>query len=338
MRNLLPLKPWFLEKKRDLPWRTRRDPYATWIAEVMLQQTVAQVVVPYFTRWLHSFPDIESLANASKEEVMKLWEGLGYYSRARNLMKGAQYVMEHFGGELPAARDLLLTIPGIGPYTSAAIAAFAFGERIAAVDANVARFVSRFEELDSPRLLEESATRLLPDNEPWIIAEAMIEMGATICRKKPDCPSCPVQSTCKAFASQRQHELPLPTKRAATTYLEKTILIPHYRDKFLLKNPKPHGVMADLWEFPEAPLICDYEESLPLTIQKHSFTRFVVTLKPALLFLANPFDQTGYSWYSLEEMSKLAFSSGHRRILKDLHDHFTHRNFTWMGRAGDSHL
>ena len=338
MRNLLPLQPWFLEKKRDLPWRTRRDPYATWIAEVMLQQTVAQVVVPYFTRWLEHLPDIESLAKASKEEVMKLWEGLGYYSRARNLLKGAQYVMAHFGGELPKTRDLLLTIPGIGPYTSAAIAAFAFGQKVAAVDANVARFISRFEEIEDKVLLEESATSLLPDHEPWITAEAMIEMGATICRKKPDCPSCPVQSACKAFASHRQYELPLPTKRAATTYLEKSILIPYHQSKFLLKNPHTRGVMADLWEFPEAPLTCTYEESLSLAPQKHSFTRFVVTLNPTVLFLVNPFDQTGYSWYSLEDMEGLAFSSGHRRILRDLYDHFTHRSLARMGRARDPHL
>lgn len=339
MSKLHLLKQWFLKEKRDLPWRRARDPYATWIAEVMLQQTVASVVIPYFLRWMKELPDIESLATAPKEKVLKLWEGLGYYSRARNLMKGALYVKEHFQGRLPSDRVLLQTIPGIGPYTSAAIAAFSFGHKIAAVDANVARFISRFLALEDKSLFEQAATELLPDEAPEIVAEAMIEMGATICRKKPDCLTCPVQSSCKAFEQKRQHELPLPTKRTAITHLEKIVAVIFYKGKFLLKNPGEKGVMADLWEFP-TDIIQNISVDYPLRVQKHTFTRFCVTLKPYLIQAddAISFPQRGYSWYSIEEMRHLAFSAGHKRILKELDDNFTHGSLAWMGRSRDTNL
>lgn len=281
----------------------------------MLQQTVASVVTGYFTRWLAAFPTLEALAEAPKDKVLKLWEGLGYYSRARNLLKGAQYVRDHFGGELPSDPLLLKTIPGIGDYTAAAIAAFAFHQKIAAIDANVNRFVSRYLAITDKKEIQEGAHKLLPDKEPWITAEAMIEIGATICRKKPDCLACPVQSSCEAFRQNRQHELPLLTKKAATTYLEKNVVITYAAGKFLLKNPAKSGVMADLWEFPSGDVP---EDAFPLTQQKHCYTRYSVTLRPFLKKIINPFDLDDHSWYSLEEMQALAFSSGHRRILKEL--------------------
>ncbi|MEI6531649.1 MAG: A/G-specific adenine glycosylase [Chlamydiota bacterium] len=320
------LNDWFLKHKRDLPWRKKRDPYATWIAEVMLQQTGVLVVIPYFERWMKALPDIHSLAAAPKETVLKLWEGLGYYSRARNLLKGAIYIVEKFQGNIPSDRDLLQTIPGIGPYTSAAIATFSFGQKIAAVDANVARFISRFLALEDKSLFEQEATKLLPDKDPWIVAEAMIEMGATICRKKPDCLACPVQKSCLAFLQNRQYELPLPTKRAATTYLEKTVIIICFKDHFLLKNPEEKGVMADLWEFPTD---IAYPECIRhnLPIQKHSFTRYSVTLTPYLIFPENInfLEQRGFSWYSIEQMKNLTFSAGHKRILNELENYLKNR-------------
>lgn len=305
----------------------------------MLQQTVAKVVIPYFERWMVALPDLSSLANASKEEVFKLWEGLGYYSRARNLMKGACYVMTHFDGQLPRERHLLQTIPGIGPYTSAAISAFSFGQKIAAVDANVARFISRYLALEDKTLLESAATELLPDEAPALVAEAMIEIGATICRKKPDCLNCPVQSSCKAFAEQRQHELPVAIKRAAITYLEKRVFILYHEGRFLLKEPSSTGVMADLFEFP-TDLSLSLDEAASLTPQKHSFTRYQATLYPFFLAIkdVNSCPQRGFSWYSLTEMQKLTFSAGHKRILKELNDHFAYGSLPWVGGPRNTHI
>ncbi len=316
------LSDWFLKNKRALPWREKRDPYATWIAEVMLQQTGALVVIPYFERWMKALPDIESLAAAPKETVLKLWEGLGYYSRARNLLKGAAYIIENFQGKIPSDRALLQTIPGIGPYTSAAIAAFSFGLRIAAVDANVNRFISRFLTLENKALVEQEATKLLPDKDPSIVAEAMIEMGATICRKKPNCLECPVQKSCLAFLQKRQYELPLTSKRVAITYLKKTVTIVCFKDQFMLKNPEKEGIMADLWEFP-SDFFHTEEIRYKLPIQKHSFTRYCVTLTPQLIFpeVIDFIDEREFSWYSLEKMKNLTFSAGHKRILKDLNDY-----------------
>lgn len=333
------LKNWFLKEKRELPWRKKRDPYATWVAEVMLQQTVASVVVPYFLRWMEELPTLEALASAPKEKVFKLWEGLGYYSRVRNLMKGAAFVLEKWGGKIPSDRSLLQTIPGIGPYTSAAIATFCFQQKVAAVDANVARFIARFLALEDKALYEKEATRLLPDQDPHIVAEALIEMGATVCRKKPDCQSCPVKHLCIAYAQNRQYELPLSAKRPSITHLEKTVAIIFHKGKFLVKNPESKGVMADLWEFPSDPSFY-FNKSQPLSIQKHTFTRFSVTLKPYFMNAddVNSFPQTGFSWYSIEELKSLTFSAGHKRILKELDDYFAHGSLTWLGRTRDSDL
>ena len=189
---------WFLQSQRSFPWREDRSPYSVWISEVMLQQTQARVVIDYYQRWMKKFPDIEHLARAPLEEVIKQWEGLGYYVRARNLHKAAQYLVEHHQGIFPSSRELLEKIPGIGPYTVGAILSFAFHQKAAAVDGNVIRVLTRLfamqEEVQtqsSKKWLWKCAENLLPEKEPWILVEGLIELGATVCTLKPKCSQCP---------------------------------------------------------------------------------------------------------------------------------------------------
>lgn len=334
------LKEWFLKNRRPLPWRASKDPYAIWISEVMLQQTTAAAVIPYFERWMRELPTVESLAEAAPEKVMKLWEGLGYYSRARNLMKAASLIQEQ-GGELPKEPELLKKLPGIGDYTSSAIAAFAFQKKVAAIDGNVLRFLSRFLALEddiadqaTKRKFQIEANRLLPDKEPWLVAEAMIELGATVCRKKPDCLGCPVRTNCLAFKEEKQYSLPFSSKKQLLTLLDRTVIIVRWGDQFLLKEPSSKGLMADLWEFPyyegKEPSFAnilsvvpgltaaDWQNKKPLASQKQYFTRFAVTLYPLLFSPLNSFSQSGLSWYSIAETEKKTFSSGHRRIMEGL--------------------
>ncbi len=279
----------------------------------MLQQTRASVVTAYFERWMKALPRLEDLAAAREGTVIKLWEGLGYYSRARNLMRAAQEMLTRFG-EVPRGVAELESLPGIGPYTARAIAAFAFHQRTAAVDGNVARFVSRLGAID--RGIQEYADSLLPEEKPWIVAEAMIEMGATICGKKPLCGQCPVQAHCRAYAEDRVEEFPPLAKRSATIVLEKRVAVCRHGDHWLVKNPPQKGLMAGLHEFPEK--IRLRRKGKELAVQTHSYTKYRVTLRPYLVEVDQRFEQEECSWKSREEIAALAFSAGHKRIWESL--------------------
>jgi A/G-specific adenine glycosylase len=208
------LNSWFLENRRELPWRIDPTPYRVWISEVMLQQTRASVVIPYFERWMTLFPDVAALAAAPIERVIKTWEGLGYYSRARNLHRGAQQMVESFGGEVPSDREALMSIKGLGPYTIGAILSFGFQKRAAAVDGNVTRVLARYFSIEEnvgrqsvKRLIGEKAEAILDEREPWVTAEALIELGATVCTPKPFCELCPLQKSC--LGKDKAESLPI---------------------------------------------------------------------------------------------------------------------------------
>ena len=186
MLDFYPLKKWFLIEQRDLPWRKINDPYAIWISEIMLQQTQVAVVIPYYLKWMQRFPTIQALAEAESDEVIKMWEGLGYYSRARNLHAGARYLIEFFGGILPNNESDLAKIKGLGPYTIGALLSFAFHQKKAAVDGNVMRVMARCYELDddiakskTQKKIRHLVEEILPEDESWIVNEALIELGAT---------------------------------------------------------------------------------------------------------------------------------------------------------------
>lgn len=336
------LRLWFQSQARDLPWRENPTPYAVWVSEIMLQQTQASVVTPYFIRWMQRFPTIESLAQAPIEHVLKEWEGLGYYSRARFLHEGAQYVVAQCGGVLPHTAEELQKIKGLGSYTVGAILSFAFHQRKAAVDGNVLRVMSRLLAIDEDiskqktvKKIADLTESLLPNHEPWVISEALIELGATVCSKVPKCQMCPLKEDCIAYKKGMTDKLPVRAQRAASTKLFRTVLVVEYQGAFMVSKGKKGKIMADLYEFPyvESEISKDQVETLLLKeftvdgkwIQElpsvsHSFTRFQAYLTPHHIQASSIKDLPNYEWLTIPELDQKAFSSGHRRIYANIKD------------------
>lgn len=256
------LERWFLQFKRDFPWRQTKDPYCIWVSEIMLQQTKASVVVDYYKRFLTLFPNIQALAEADEDAVLKAWEGLGYYSRARNLQKGAKYICEHFSGNFPKNYQDILTVPGIGSYTAGAISSFAFNLDQPAVDGNVVRVFSR--------VLSQSWDRTNPKDrkklEFWIresifqnqhtsaaiFNESCIELGALICTpKNPNCLNCPISSICQSFQNNTTEYYPLVKKKKELPQEHYSVLIFETIQKhYIVHKRNTEGLLANLWEFP----------------------------------------------------------------------------------------
>lgn len=338
------LKNWFLQNKRELPWRYNPTPYGVWISEVMLQQTQVSVVTPYFLRWMELFPTVHDLAESSEEGVLKAWEGLGYYSRVKNLHQGAKKVVLDFQGKIPDNQKDLTTIKGLGSYTVAAILAFAFKQRSVPIDSNVARVICRYfqieipvESIEAKKLIEDKIHAFLPEKKPWVISEALIELGALICMKKPKCMLCPLRKGCLAFRHQNQDSLPKKKARAPTIYLNKHVGVIFFQDKVLLDKGGQKGrVLSDLFEFPSiegpsdfsmhvAKELLENKYSLklkaiaPLPRERQSYTRYQVSLFP-YLFSCEQVDEGNLSlaWKKREDLFLLTFSSGHKRIMKAL--------------------
>lgn len=342
--KLHPLKEWFLETKRDLPWRQDPSPYRVWISEVMLQQTQVAVVISYFERWMRRFPTIESLAQSSLDEVLKMWEGLGYYSRARSLHEGAKTIISKYNGELPKTAQDLETIKGLGPYTIGAILSFAYRQKSVAVDGNVMRVLSRlflFEEdiskIASRRTIENLARELIDEEkEHWIVNESLIELGATVCTKAPKCHLCPLQSQCLAYSQGKEHDLPKKTKKTTYENLYRAVAVICHKDNLLVTRGKKGEIMRDLYEFPffetdefgmeDVELKECFETKWKLSIfstrslsqVEHSFTKYRVKLFPHIFEIKKKVDVNDYEWRSVKELQKLPFSSGHLRIFKQI--------------------
>lgn len=341
----LRLKKWFCAERRDLPWREDVDPYGVWVSEVMLQQTQVAVVIPYYHHWMALFPTIRHLAEASLDEVIKAWEGLGYYSRARHLHEAARYLVDHFDGHLPKEEAELKKIKGLGPYTIGAILSFAFHQKKAAVDGNVIRVLTRYfgfeEDIGKQSVvnrLRALVQELLPDEEPWVCGEALIELGATICQRKARCPNCPLKDGCRGFQNGMVDRLPVKSSKIVIENLYRSVAVVQSGSSYLVKRGKKGKVMSDLYEFPyfdlggatfcEVKLKQELESSYALKVSQkqvlpevsHGFTRFNVRLYPVLYSCkeARPVDIEGLDWISKEALKKLAFSSGHRRIFQQL--------------------
>ena len=324
MLDLQPLSAWFRREKRDLPWRIAPTPYAVWVSEVMLQQTQVKTVIPYFLRWMEQFPTVRDLAEAPLEAVIKAWEGLGYYSRARNLHEGAKTCLRHYRGQLP--KEHLDQIKGIGPYTKGAILSFAFHEKAAAIDGNVRRVLSRLLARDpSSEEMEKILLDALPDHKPWESMEALIELGATLCMKKPTCSLCPLRHQCRAYSRGEVDLFPQKKKTVAVTKIVRHALILKAEEHLLLKKIEAGQIMAGLWEFP-------YFESTfpkhfnglslhtakPLSPVTHTFTRYKATLFAYLMETPKIFPVETCLWVPLKDVEELPFSSGHRRLLWQL--------------------
>ena len=257
-----PLLAWYDLNGRTLPWRSVVTPYRTWISEIMLQQTRVGAVIPYFVRFMDELPDAAALAAVSEERLFKLWEGLGYYSRARNLQKAAKLVVSDFGGALPQTYSTLLTLPGIGAYTAAAIASINFGEPVAAVDGNLLRVAARVsgcgdDIMDAKvrRRFTERLNAAIDPERPGAYNQAMMDLGATVCLPNgaPKCEICPARAMCEAYKNGLTEVLPVRARKKARRVEERTVLLLFQNGRVALRKRADTGLLAGLWEFPNVP-------------------------------------------------------------------------------------
>ncbi len=314
------LLDWFAAAKRDLPWRRTGDPYRIWLSEIMLQQTRVAAAEPYYHRFLERFPAIETLAAAGEEQVLTMWAGLGYYSRARNLQKAAKEVSAQ--GAFPATYDGIRALPGVGGYTAAAVASIAFGLPHASVDGNVLRVLARVscEPGDigagpTRARLQSLAQELLDPAHPGDFNQAMMELGATICvPKEPRCGSCPVEHWCQARCQARQNELPVKLGKKRHLEIQATLLIIERRDSILLwQRPPEASRMAGFWELPEAGQLPQARVGRELGIIRHTITFHNYTFRVCQASIRR--SPRGYEWMSRMELAKVPASTVLRKAL-----------------------
>lgn len=347
------LLDWFAANARDLPWRRSLDPYHVWLSEIMLQQTQMERGVAYFQRFVARFPSIAALDAASEDEVFKLWEGLGYYSRARNLRRAARRVMTEHGGVFPRDIAAIRALPGVGPYTAGAIASVAFDAAVPAVDANVVRVFARLFDIDAPvaspavrRGIDAAAERLLDRDHPRAFNQALMELGALVCRpRRPDCPACPLASLCLARAHGAQDARPVlkPAPEIIRVDMACGVLACHGR--IFIQKRRKNDVWPGLWEFPggvmepgETPqgtLVREYMEETALAVAvgpaigvlRTSYTRYRITLRGFFCAAAPGVDPTTdhrlneadeARFVAPGELADYAFPSGHARLVTKL--------------------
>jgi A/G-specific adenine glycosylase len=338
------LLSWYRINHRKLPWREHPHPYAVWVSEIMLQQTRVETVIPYFNRWMARFPTIKSLAAASQREVLALWEGLGYYSRARNTHLAAQIIMEELNGRLPADAAALEGLPGIGRYTAAAIASIAFGHDIAALDGNVRRVYARLFDVEdmlgspaSEKRFRELATAYLPSGHAGDYNQALMDLGATVCTPKtPHCDRCPLAELCLANARGLQADRPVrKPKQAVPHHLVTAAVIRRGGDVLIAQRPQD-GLLGGLWEFPGGKveqgedlvtgLRREIREELDVEIEiigslgvyEHAYTHFRVTLHAFGCRLANgkpsPIAAVDLRWIAPGELGTFPMGKIDRQI------------------------
>ena len=344
------LLDWFAAHQRPLPWRKTYEPYHVWISEIRGQQTQMERVAVYFERWIALFPDITTVATASEQAILKAWEGLGYYSRAHNIQRAARQILATGNSEIPANHSQLLALPGIGPYTAAAILSIAFNQPYPLLDANVERLFARLADIDSPlkqgptkKRLAGMAAALLHQENPRSFNQGLMELGALICTpKKPACAICPVQAHCQALRADTVDLRPLPAARQQRIDIVMACGIIRRGPHFFIQQRLLDDIWGGLWEFPGGRL---QEEELPIqaaareieeetgwrvtdltpfTTVVHHFTRYRVTLHSFFCTLPAPLAEpvltaaSQYAWVSLAQLSEFPFPAGHRQLVQAL--------------------
>ncbi len=346
VRKALPV--WFDSHARRMPWRENRSAYRVWISEIMLQQTRVETVGDYFCRFIQRFPDVQSLARAPLEDVLKGWEGLGYYSRARNLHAAAKIIAGKHDGHLPSCREALLKLPGIGPYTAGAIASIAFGADEPVLDGNVKRVVCRvFAIAEDPRRPETQkklwklAGRMLPAGGAGDFNEALMDLGATICTPSaPGCEHCPVRCVCKAFSQGRQGSLPVKAPKKTIPHRDIAAALIRRRGKMLIDRRKPQGLLGGLWELPggkvepgETPaqaVVREVKEEVGLEVEvlehltsvDHAYSHFRITLHvyvcKALRGRARAIEPDAVKWIRPCQLEQYAFPAANHKVFDAL--------------------
>jgi A/G-specific adenine glycosylase len=335
-----------------LPWRRTHDPYAIWVSEIMLQQTQVKTVLPFWERWIRELPTIEAAAHASSEKIHKLWEGLGYYTRARNLQKAAQIILEKHHGKFPKSFEDILALPGIGRYTAGAISSIAFNQPTPILDGNVMRVLTRIfgiaenpREKETNQLLWQIAEELVLEAKSFSqkkksktrrmddccshLNQSLMELGALVCApRNPQCLICPVKKLCVAFKENRITELPNLGKREAATARRFVAFIVECRGKFLIRQRPEKVVNAHLWEFPNVEVngTADAAEIFksqfgvvspelrPLLVVKHSITRYRITVEAFHARLNKVPAMPEGIWLTRAEFDTVAFTAAHKRL------------------------
>jgi A/G-specific adenine glycosylase len=339
------LLKWFDAEKRAMPWRETRDPYRIWVSEIMLQQTQVKTVIPYYERWVRAFPTVDKLARAREEKVLKLWEGLGYYSRARNLHRAAKRVHKELEGCVPDTLEDILQLPGIGRYTAGAILSIAFDQPLPVLDGNVKRVLSRLFALKenggttaSENRLWALAGELLPQKRCGDFNQSLMELGATVCLpRNPMCLLCPLASLCEACKKNAQEDYPPARRRAPSKKIEVSAAVIHRNGKTFIQQRPHKGLMGGLWEFPggkrephesnEECLVREIREELGVDVIireklmtiKHSYTQFRVTLNVFACGLKKgrlkPTQCEQWRWVRSEELHRFTFPSANAKIV-----------------------
>jgi A/G-specific adenine glycosylase len=346
------LLDWYDDHKRQMPWRETDDPYAIWVSEIMLQQTRVDTVRAYYRRFLEAFPTVEDLATADRDEVLKLWEGLGYYSRARYLHEAAAQVVEEHDGQVPETMDAIRDLKGIGPYTAAAVLSIAYQKPHAVLDGNVARLLTRIYAVDddstsstTKRHLRRLANELLNPERPADFNQAMMELGSTVCTPtSPDCDACPVSTVCRAHAEGEEERYPVTPDTKPVPHHDIAVALIFDDDGRLLIQRRPdEGQLAGLWEFPGGKYEEDTDDSMeaacrreireelgvdvaieePFYTLKHAYTHFKITLHAFRCRIADgdptPLEDQPMTWVTLDELEDYAFPRANGKLIEELH-------------------
>lgn len=341
------LLAWYADCGRDLPWRDRSDPYKIWVSEIMLQQTQVKTVIPYYDRWLQQFPTVETLAAADIQQVLKAWQGLGYYARARNLHQAAKAIAASDGGVFPNTLEALLALPGIGRTTAGGILSAAFNLPVPILDGNVKRILARLIALPVPpakasKRLWQLSESLLDPQQPRDFNQALMDLGATICTpKRPNCDRCPWHPHCTAYQLQKQSEFPM--REPSNPIPHKKIgvaVIWNDKNEILIDRRREQGLLGGLWEFPggkiepgetvEACIFREIQEELGIEVEvgshlisvEHAYTHFRVTLSVHhcrhLAGEPQPLECEEVRWVKLEELDGFAFPKANVKIIEAL--------------------
>lgn len=354
------LLAWYRRNQRSLPWRKTDDPYRIWISEIMLQQTQVDTVIPYYHRFLKTFPTVALLACAPLQNVLKAWENLGYYSRAKNIHAAARMVVEKFGGRIPDNLEVIQTLPGVGQYTAGAILSIAYGQALPAVDGNVRRILCRLFAIRKPvddtreqKQLQKLAASLIPVKHPGDFNQALMDLGATICKtKNPGCSRCPVACHCQARLQDLQNVLPVTRKAPAIPHRQAAAAVIHNSKGMLLVVQRPaSGLLASLWKLPggfikadedtEKSLRHSVKEELGISIWpgkhlasvNHTYTHFRITLQAyecrLLKGTPKPLGCQNWHWVSPSDLKKLPLSKIDRMLLVHHNNFFEDRLHVW---------
>ena len=318
------LLPWYEKNARDLPWRHTKEPYRVWVSEIMLQQTRVEAVIGYYERFMEAFPTVQALAEADEARVLKLWEGLGYYSRARNLQKTAKLLTETQNGAFPDTAEALEKLPGIGAYTAGAVASICFEQPAAAVDGNVLRIIMRMTADDRPidlpqvkKEIGEALCKVYPKGHCGAFTQALMELGACVCTpKSPKCEVCPTQSFCRAYKAENVTKYPVKRPKAAKKTEERTVLLLEYNGRFAVEKRSETGLLAGLWQFPNVPQKLDAQTAVQTAQSLHTDPKeLMLETHKTHIFTHIRWEMTGYvircnamseafTWASLAELER----------------------------------